>query len=311
MTLSHPSRPVTENMIGISYMLMSVLAGLITASVVKLFSAEMATLSILSVRFVFCMPLLVIFGLLIRGMDLWQVNRWDMLAVRIFVGHLGIIFWFMSVRTTTLGQATALFQSSAIFVTILAPFFLKEKVGIYRGTAVVCGLIGIFMITNPFSGTLSVGAFWGILSALSGAILVITLRKLGKSDTPITVALWHNGIGAVIYPIMLILFLPTEIYPLVTSSDMGIFVIFGISASLVQFGFASAYRYGEATVLVPTRYLSVPASALIGWIFWQEDPKWIEVLGMVIVVGSCIFISIREYRLGRASKSSEPFLHKG
>lgn len=98
---------------------------------------------------------------------------------------------------------------------------------------------------------------------------------------------------------------------MVTSSDMGIFVIFGISASLVQFGFASAYRYGEATVLVPTRYLSVPASALIGWIFWQEDPKWIEVLGMVIVVGSCIFISIREYRLGRASKSSEPFLHKG
>jgi drug/metabolite transporter (DMT)-like permease len=249
--------------------------------------------------------------------DLWFDDSWCRFMAGQPLGYAGIADYcwaygyYLSVRTTTLGQATALFQSSAIFVTILAPFLLKEKVGVYRGTAVIFGLIGIFMITNPFSDTLSVGAFWGILSALAGAILVIALRKLGKSDIPITVALWHNGIGAVIYPLMLLVFLPAELYPLILSHDIGIFVMFGISASLVQFGFASAYRYGEATVLVPTRYLSVPASALIGWIFWQEDPKLIEILGMAIVVGSCIFISIREYRLGRASKTTEPFLHKG
>ena len=69
-----------------------------------------------------------------------------------FFGQIGIIFWFLAVMNILLGQATALFQSSAIFVTILSPIILKEKVGIYRGSAVLIGLIGIIMTTNPFDG---------------------------------------------------------------------------------------------------------------------------------------------------------------
>ncbi|MBL6782631.1 MAG: DMT family transporter [Alphaproteobacteria bacterium] len=305
------SRILSDNMIGIAFMLMAVLAGLVTASAVKYLSADQTVLGVLSIRFVFSMPFLIMFGVMIRGKGMWQVNRWNLLSIRVVFGHLGIIFWFLAVSTTTLGQATALFQSSAIFVTILAPFLLKEKVGIWRGGAVLIGLIGICMITNPFSGTINIGSFWGLMSAIAGAVLVIALRKLGKSDEPITVALWHNGIGAVMYPVLVIIWLPIDTIDLMFSQHLLFYIVFGISASLVQLGFGSAYRYGEATVLVPTRYLSVPASALIGWIFWQEQPYILEMVGMVIVIASCIFISIREYRLGWASRATEPFLHKG
>lgn len=311
MSKQPQSRVLSDNMIGIAFMLMSMLAGLITASAVKLLAADQTILSVLSIRFVFSMPFLIMFGFLIRGKGMWHINRWSLLWVRVIFGHLGIIFWFMAVSTTSLGQATALFQSSAIFVTIMAPFLLKEKVGIWRGGAVIIGLIGICMITNPFSGEITIGSIWGLMSALAGAVLVIALRKLGKSDEPITVALWHNGIGAIMYPALLGLWMPLDVINLIFSQDLLFYIFFGASASLVQLGFGSAYRYGEATVLVPTRYLSVPASALIGWIFWQEQPYILEVLGMVIVIASCIFISIREYRLGRASKATEPFLHKG
>jgi drug/metabolite transporter (DMT)-like permease len=305
------SRILNDNMIGIAFMLMSVLAGLVTASAVKFLAENHTVLAVLSIRFMFCMPFLIMFGIIIRGKGMWHINRWNLLWVRVAFGHMGIFFWFMAVSTTTLGQATALFQSSAIFVTIMAPFLLKEKVGIWRGGAVVIGLIGIGMITNPFSGAITVGSFWGLMSALAGAVLVIALRKLGKSDEPITVALWHNGIGAIMYPVMLILWLPAGAIDLILSIDWIFYLVFGASASLVQLGFGSAYRYGEATVLVPTRYLSVPVSALIGWIIWQERTSAIQILGMAIVIASCIFISIREYRLGRASKATEPFLHKG
>ena len=310
MESSNTARGATDNLIGIGFMLMSVLAGLITATVVKRFSVELSVLTVLSVRFLYSMPLLILFGLMIRQAELWRINRWDMLTLRMFVGHLGIIFWFLSVRNTSLGQATALFQSSAIFVTILAPILLQEKVGLYRGGAVVVGLIGIVMITNPFTGSLNIGSFWGIMSALAGAALIIALRKLGKSDAPISVALWHNGLGSVLYPCLLLLWMPAEAHLLAGADFLLIFIIFGMAASLVQFGFTSAYRYGEAVVLVPMRYLSVPASALIGWIYWQEEALMVEMLGMGIVVASCIFISFREYYLGRTSKIAEAFLHK-
>ena len=79
------------------------------------------------------------------------------------------MFWFLSVAHTSLGQATALFQSSAIFVTVLSPLILREKVGIYRGSAVMIGLLGIVMITNPFGDALNIGSLYGLGSALAGA----------------------------------------------------------------------------------------------------------------------------------------------
>ena len=49
----------------------------------------------------------------------------------------GNVFWVEARRNLSLGQATALFQSSVIFVTILSPFLLQETVGIYRWSSVV------------------------------------------------------------------------------------------------------------------------------------------------------------------------------
>ena len=63
------------------------------------------------------------------------------------------------------------------------------------------------MITNPLSDEINIGSVWGLMSYLAGAVLVIALRN-GKSDEPITVALWHNGIGAVMYPVLLMIWLP-------------------------------------------------------------------------------------------------------
>ena len=59
-----------------------------------------------------------------------------------------------------LGQATAFFNVGD-FVTLFSPFILGEKVGVYRGCAVIAGLIGIYMITDPFSGEFNIGAVYG------------------------------------------------------------------------------------------------------------------------------------------------------
>ena len=304
------SSSLSNNLVGIMFMLMAVVAGLITASMIKSISAELSILAVLTVRFILSLPLLYLFGLVIRGRDLLQINRWDILILRMTVGHLGIIFWFLSISYATLGQATALFQSSAIFVTVLAPIMLGERVGIYRGSAVITGLIGVIMITNPFTNTFNIGLFWGIMSAFAGAFLVIFLRILGKSDAPISSAIWHNSLGAVVYPLMLVILFPAEAQGLLTSASVMLFIILGIAASFVQLGFSSAYRYGEAVLLVPVRYLSVPLAAIIGWIFWQEQPGLISVAGMLIVIASCLFISFREYRIGLSDRPNDAILIK-
>lgn len=294
--------PLPANVVGILYILMAVFAGLFTSAIIKHY-APLATVSVLlTLRFLFSMPPLLAVAWKTRGWQAYQINRRGRLLARVLVGQCGILFWFLSIQHLPLGQATALFQSSAIFVTLLSPLILKEKVGMFRWSAVIVGLGGVVLITDPFSGGLQFGIFFGLASALSGAALAILLRLLGKTEQPISVALWHNTTGAVIYPLLMIFFMDdTGLLAMVLAVpvDWLAFIIVGIGAAMMQIGFTTAYRYGEAAVMVSIRYLSVPLAGLIGWLIWQEIPSSSEVAGMVVVVLSCLFISLREYRLAR------------
>jgi drug/metabolite transporter (DMT)-like permease len=289
--------PLEGNVLGILLMMMATGAGTITSIIIKDLSVEVTLMVMLAVRFLFSLPFIAMAAYAKRKMDSLQITRWDRLIMRIIVGQIGIIFWVLALAHTTLGQATALFQSSAIFVTVLSPIILREKVGIYRGSAVLMGLIGIIMITDPFGGALNIGTLFGLGSALAGAFLVILLRMLGRTEEPVTIALWHNLAGAIIYPLGIIVLFELDTLGMVIADHFLYLVMLGFAATFVQIGFTSAYRHGEAAALAPIRYLSVPLAAILGYLIWSEDLSITEMIGMVIVVASCIFISYREYTL--------------
>ena len=131
------------------------------------------------------------------------------MVIRVMFGLAGITFWFLSVRNIPLGQATALFQSSVLFITLASPLLLAEKVGIYRTMAVITGLLGILLLTDPFSQAVTPAVLFAVCGAMAGAGLAITLRKLGKGDQPVTVAFVYNSIGFLVF-FLIVLILPGQ-----------------------------------------------------------------------------------------------------
>ena len=117
----------------------------------------------------------------------------------------GNFFWVEARRNLSLGQAKALFQSLVIFVTILSPFLLQETVGIYRWSSVVLGRLGILLLTATFSGTNSYSIIYGLLSAISIALLSFFFRHLGKADHSLSVAFIYSFSAAVLMICLLIL----------------------------------------------------------------------------------------------------------
>ena len=116
-----------------------------------------------------------------------------------------------------IGLTTALAQSSAIYVTLLSPLILGEKIGLIRWTAVTTGLIGVFLMINPIdiveknSELSSLGLFLAFGSAVTHAGLALILRKIGKTEHPASTALIHNLITSVII-ILAIIFFGTKFY---------------------------------------------------------------------------------------------------
>ena len=237
-----------------------------------------------------------------EGRQFLQVNARRTLMVRIAFGCAAMTLWFTSLRLLPLGQATALFQSSVIFVTIFSPLMLGERIGIYRWSAVVTGMIGIVLLTNPFDGGFSFNVVFGIGGAMAGAALSILLRRLGKADNPFSIALWYNGTGGILLTMLAL----TVGVPMVVPDQtvMATLVLLGVVASGLQLCITTAYKFSEAVVVASLRYMQIPLAALVAYLALGETVTLSEVAGGIVVIGSCLFIVWREMKKSRSANSA-------
>ena len=289
-----------SRLLGLTLILAYILCGLVTGLIVKDLADELSVVISLWYRFLFSLPLLFGVALYQRGVWDWlQVTNKPVMTIRVMFGFMGIVFWFLSVRTIPLGQATALFQSSVLFITMFSPLLLGERVGIYRGAAVVLGLAGIFLITEAYQEPPSWGIIFALISAIAGSGLSIALRKLGKSEVPATVASIYNGSGFIV--VSMVLVIVPSFWMLPSADQMFRLVILGVVASLLQICMTTAYRYSEAVVVSSMRYLQVLGAGILGYIVFDEVPSHIQLIGAAIIVGSCMFIVLREFQLSRKS----------
>ena len=285
---AHENRPIR----GIIFILMSIILGLIAGLLIKKTAVETNLVTTLFFRFVFSVPLLLFFAVIARGKSAFKIYQKKTMAIRIIFGFLGMVFWILAIRNLPLGQATALFQSSVIFVTILSPFLLKETVGIYRWSSVVLGILGIFLLTSPFSEEISFSIIYAVLAAISGAILSISLRRLGKADHSLSVALIYNSSAALLM-IFLIIFSPVS-YLVINSIVIRDLILLGFVTSISQVFFTGAYHYVDAVIVTSLRYLQVPLAGVVAFTLFEEVMTISEILGASIVVASCLIIGWRE-----------------
>ena len=282
-----------RTIIGITCTLTAVVLGLVTGMLVKKVGTDVTVITTLFYRFLFSVPLLLIFAIIARKSQFLKIEQKKTLLLRIIFGLSGISFWFLAVRSMPLGQATTLFQSSVIFVTLLSPFLLNEKVGWFRWTAVLTGLIGIIIVTDPFSSAMSIAVIYGILAAFSGAILAILLRRLGRSDKPTSIALWYNFSGTIVIAVIIII-MPKQLSSIGGQTLIDL-ILLGAVASVLQIFFTTAYKYLDAVVVSSMRYIQIPLSGFAGYLLFSESMSLNQILGAIIIICSCLVIAWREF----------------
>lgn len=292
---------MSSNLIGAGLSLIAIIFGLLTGILVKQVSSEIPISTILMARFWFSVPLLFFMAYMMRGAGFLAINDKKTMSLRVLFGLSGITFWFLSLRHIPIGLATALFQSSVLFVTLLSPFMLGEQVGKYRWSAVIMGFVGVFIITNPLGQGVPVGIIYGVLCALSGACLAIFLRRLGKTEHPASVASLYNFYGALITSVAALVIPGQFVMPV--GSDLYMLIALGMVGSLLQICFTSAFRFADAVIVAVLRYLQVPGAIIVGYFLFAEVPSILQMTGTCIVLFSSVFIVLREFYLSKKQQT--------
>jgi drug/metabolite transporter (DMT)-like permease len=286
---------LTNLPLGVSVALGEITILVVVSALVKLVSDDIATTTILLFRYALCLPLLLATAVWQRGRSALNITKPRTLSIRITTGLISLACFYAALDLMPLSLVTVLFQTLTLFVTLLAPMMLGERVGWRRWTAVIVGFGGTLLLLNPAAGgwTLT-GILLGLGSPFFGALMMITLRRLGRHDSPATTAVWHNGVGAMVFAVIVIVAdapLPTG------KADMALLVAIGLLSSFQQFGLAFSHKLVPASILAPLHYLSIPMGIGAGIMLFGEVLTPEIIVGSAIIIASSIFILRRERQL--------------
>lgn len=205
------------------------------------------------------------------------------------------LFFFAAIIVMPIADALAIAFVSPFLVTILSPFLLGERIGLYRISAVLIGFIGTLIIIRPGIGALNIGALMALGTGTMYAFYSIATRKLSGTAPPIVTLTFTALLGTIVMSATLPFY-----WSSLGLSDIGWMIGMGLFGALGHYFFIKAYDYAEASFLAPFSYAEIVTATLFGLIFFGDFPDAWTWAGTVIVIASGIFISLRKrYRAKR------------
>ncbi|MEM7463667.1 MAG: DMT family transporter [Pseudomonadota bacterium] len=211
------------------------------------------------------------------------------IAVRSVSATASAVCAFYAFSTLPLSQVYAFVFSAPLLITLLAIPMLGEKIRLRRGLALVVGLIGVLVVIQPGSAPLELGHLAAFLSACTGALNSVIVRKIGNEERRVVM---------ILYPMMANLLLSAMVLPFVYVAvpivDLGLFAVVSFLVLLAMVLLVAAYSSGDAIIVAPMQYSQIIWGALFGILLFQEYPEWQTYLGTAIIVVSGIYILKRE-----------------
>ena len=142
-----------------------------------------------------------------------------------------------------LADATALVFTSALFVPVLGFFFLGERVGRFRWTAILAGFVGVVLVAQPGGdGTCSAWCL-ALRRRFSTPSSARCSDCSGRTENPSTLTFYLVLTGM----LMLAPLMPF-IAKMPAPNEIGLLVGLGVSGTLMQLLLTTAFKYAPAAL---------------------------------------------------------------
>lgn len=227
--------------------------------------------------------------------------------------------FFAAIAVLPLAETTALFFAAPLMITLLSIPILGEKVGPMRLSAVVIGFIGVLIMQRPWqsvsdSDVNRLVLLLPVLAAFTYAVNQVMTRKLGVSSKASALAIYiqvtfilvstgfylvagdgrfADGVenGAVEF------LLRAWIWP--ETQDLPLLIALGFLSAIVAYCLGQAYRVSNAATVAPFEYVGLPLAVLWGYVFFSELPDLAVSFGIIMIMGSGLFVFLRERSLSK------------
>lgn len=202
--------------------------------------------------------------------------------------EIGLFYW--AVVYLPLADVMTFYLAGPIYVAAMSPFFLGERVGWRRWTAILIGFVGVLVALRPSAATLTGPALISFLGSVTFGMMVVASRALRRTPDG-TLVFWQTA-GALVGGALLAPF--GWVTP--DATDLALLCLLGIVAMVAHILINRALKYASAATLAPIQYTLLLWAILFGYVLFGDVPETTMLVGAGIIVASGVFIALRERR---------------
>ena len=288
----------STGIVGILLMMAGQLSFSINDSLVKLTVREIGTdssiYSVIFSRGIITTSLLGIYLIYFEKKNLLNILKIKEFHFRGLYEVLTALFFFSGLIFLPISEVYTLLMTNPFFVTIFAYFFLKEKVGLRRWTAVILGFIGVIIVINPQNIDFNYLFFLPIISAIFLTIRDIATKPIATKTNNVEITFVtallitiFAGFGSLIFGFEV----TTSHFPFLLTS--GVFVLFGYLFSVMTI------FYAPLSLTASARYSVIIFGIIFGYLILGETPTYNMIIGAIIITLSGLFVIKREKEIGK------------
>lgn len=221
--------------------------------------------------------LLIFFS--VQGMHQIRTQRIGLHATRNVIHFIAQYCWLSSLMLIPLAQLISIEFTAPLWVAVLAPLLLGEKLTVTRIIAAVIGFAGIVIIVQPGAVPMSAGTVFAMVAALGFATSMIATKRLVPTETVLCILFHMSWMQLVIagVPILHDLKAPAlSTFPWITAM--------AAAAMMAHFSLARAFSHADAIIVAPMDFLRLPLTMVVGFMLYGEPVEPVILIGAAVVV---------------------------
>jgi drug/metabolite transporter (DMT)-like permease len=223
-------------------------------------------------------------------------NRLRLHATRNICHFAGQNLWFYAITVIPLAQVFALEFTTPIWVILLSPLLLKERLTGIGLLSAGIGFIGILIVARPDPANISIGLVAAAGCAVFFALTAIFTRKLTRTESITTILFYLTTMQAVFGLICAgydgdITVPSLQALPWV--------ILIGCAGLLAHFCLTKAISIAPVSVVMPIDFVRLPTIALVGMFLYGES------LEIMVFVGAAIIFAANYLNISHAIRADK------
>jgi drug/metabolite transporter (DMT)-like permease len=284
---------MSNNKLAISLIIISVFFGTVMLSFLKIAQEDVNVY--VAGFFRFFLGLVIILPYIIKKKDaVLKTTHLKQHFLRAILGLPAMLLYFSALVLLPIEKLTAISFVVPLIVTVLAVFFLGEKIYIYRTLALLLGFSGMLVIIRPGFVDISIGVYMVLFSALLWSINIIITKKISKDDSAITILAYQS-----IFMSLLSFFIVLFFWEMPSLKTFIYLILAAMCGTVLHLTLNHAFKLVDVSMTQPYSFLNLVFASIIGYFIFDEIPDLYTWIGALIIFTGVLIISYREMKLDK------------